>query len=141
MYIRTGLFSDKPTQIQINSEKPCSLSYTREEPPFVVQQAVGEESGGFSTRVASLCLLDNCPAGSFPVSSVESWKISASQSTTSACCEVRGTVCLLFRIASGQSIGDFVFSEPGIYLCALGNKFKWLFAPAGLQCTKRGVLH
>lgn len=65
---------------------------------------------------ASLCLLDNCPAGSFPLSSMESCKSSVSQSTSSACCEVGGTVCLLFQIASGQSIGDFVFPEPGIYL-------------------------
>lgn len=85
---------------------------------------------GFSIRVASPCLLDNCPAGAFPLSSMESWKSSASQSTSSACCEVGGTVCLLFHIASGQSIGDFVFPEPGIYLCALMNKFKLALCPS-----------
>lgn len=31
---------------------------------------------------------------------------------------------LLFQSASGQSIGDFLFPEPGIYLRAVGNEFK-----------------
>lgn len=80
--------------------------------------------------VASLCLLDNCPAGGFPLSSMESWKSSVSQSTSSACSEVGSIVCLLFQIASGQSIGDFVFPEPGIYLCAFGNKFRSVLSPS-----------
>lgn len=80
-------------------------------------------------REASLCLLDNCPAGNFPLSSV-SWKSSVSQSTSSAFCEVGGTVCLLFQIASGQSVGDFVFPEPGIYLCAVGIEFQPALYPS-----------
>lgn len=96
--------------------------------------------GGFSTGVASLYLLDNCPSGGFPLSSVESWKSSVSQSTSSACCEVGGTVCLLFQIASGQSIGDFVFPEPGIYLCAVGNKFKSALYPSRFAVYQKGSI-
>lgn len=49
MYIRSGLLSETPALIQIDAEKPCSLSYTRAELPFVVQQAVSEE-GVFGRR-------------------------------------------------------------------------------------------
>lgn len=44
MYIRTGLFSKKHALIQINSEKPYSLSYTRAEPSFLFLQVVSQES-------------------------------------------------------------------------------------------------
>lgn len=49
-------------------------------------------------------------------------------------------MCLLFQIASGLSIGDFVFPEPGIYLRAVGNKFKSALYPGRFAVYQKGSI-
>lgn len=44
VYNKTGLFSQKYALVQINSEKPCSLSDARGQPSFGVLRAMNEES-------------------------------------------------------------------------------------------------
>lgn len=90
-------------------------------------------------RVASLCLLDNCPADGFPLSSWRAGRAMSAKAPPLLALKWEALCVCHFRLLLGKVLEILCSQSQGFICVLLGTSSNWRFTPAGLQCSKGSI--